>query len=273
VKPSALAKLTFAGAALILGPGLRAQSALPATGGPEPLGEAAVQMEAGIGRFLDRQGAGFSTERAARWHPEYSSQQAYEQSVAPNRSHLAAMIGAVDRRQPDPQMEYVATTDSPALAAETDRFSTYAVRWPVLEGVYGEGLLLRPKGPVRARVVAIPDADQTPEMIAGLSLDLPPARQFARRLAESGCLVIVPTLIDRTDRFSGNAALGVYTNEPGREWIYRQTFEFGRHPIGYEVEKIQSAVDWLKSGETDGTGGIGVVGTPCLVQRGGRPPD
>ena len=48
-----------------------------------------------------------------------------------------------------------------------------------------------------ARVIAIPDADQTPEAIGGLADGVPAASQFARRLAESGCRVLVPTLISR----------------------------------------------------------------------------
>ena len=45
-----------------------------------------------------------------------------------------------------------------------------------------------------ARVVALPDADQLPETIAGLAPGLPAERQYARRLAEQGCQVLVPTL-------------------------------------------------------------------------------
>jgi cephalosporin-C deacetylase-like acetyl esterase len=34
-----------------------------------------------------------------------------------------------------------------------------------------------------------------------------------------------------------------YTNQPHREFIYRQAFEMGRHVIGYEVQKVLAAVD------------------------------
>jgi cephalosporin-C deacetylase-like acetyl esterase len=36
-----------------------------------------------------------------------------------------------------------------------------------------------------------------------------------------------------------------YTNQPHREFIYRQAFEMGRHIIGYEVQKVLAAVDQL----------------------------
>jgi dienelactone hydrolase len=83
-------------------------------------------------------------------------------------------------------------------------------------------------------------------MLCGLSPGLEPDRQFARRLAESGCEVIVPTLIDRSDEWSGNSRLKRFTNQPHREWIYRQSYELGRHIIGYEVQKILALVDWFQ---------------------------
>src|SRR4029453_9192026 len=83
-----------------------------------------------------------------------------------------------------------------------------------------------------------------PEVIVGLAAGAPgPDAQFARRLAEQGCRVVVPVLIDRQDTWSGNAKLGRLTNQPHREFVYRMAFEMGRHPIGYEVQKVLAAVD------------------------------
>ena len=42
-----------------------------------------------------------------------------------------------------------ATTTTRPWWPRTTRFRVYQVRWPVLEGVHGEGLLLEPKGEVR----------------------------------------------------------------------------------------------------------------------------
>ena len=50
----------------------------------------------------------------------------------------------VDVRLPVTELEYVGGTASPAEVARTKRYTVHAVRWPVLEGVEGEGLLLRP---------------------------------------------------------------------------------------------------------------------------------
>ena len=161
------------------------------------------------------------------------------------------MLGVVDPRVPNPEMELIGTTERPAKLAETEEFTVYAVRWPVLNGVYGEGLHLRPKGRVVARVIALPDADQTPETIA---------TSYAGRLAASGSEVIIPTLVDRADTFSGNPRLGRTTNQPHREWIYRQAYELGRHVIGYEVQKVLAAVDWCVAQNEMARAPIGVTG-------------
>jgi hypothetical protein len=203
-------------------------------------------MVAGIDRFLLRETDLAAAHRGERWKRDFGSAAAYEKSIATNRENLRRMIGAVDPRLPSPTPELVATLDTPAEVAETDRFTARAVRWPVLEGVFGEGLLLQPKGRIRARVVAIPDADQTPELICGLARGLAPEAQFARRLAENGCEVLVLTLVNREDTWSGNEKLKRFTNQPHREWIYRQAYELGRHLIGYEVQKVIAAVDWFE---------------------------
>src|SRR5205807_3641757 len=122
-------------------------------------------------------------------------------------------------------LEYVATTGQPALVAETDRYKVFAVRWLVLEGVDGEGLLLEPKEKAVANVVAIPDADWTPEMYVGLIPGVRVESQFARILGEKDCRVLVPTLMDRKDTWSGNPQLGRMTNQTHREFIYRMAYE------------------------------------------------
>jgi hypothetical protein len=123
--------------------------------------------------------------------------------------------------------------------------------------VDGEGLLLEPSKPPIARVVALPEADWTPEMIAGLAPGLPPQTQFARRLAENGCLVLVPVLLDRQPvRQYGPANRP--TNQTRREFVYRMAFQMGRHIAGYEVQKVLAAVDWFRSSAPASP--IGVIG-------------
>jgi len=233
---------------------------LPGTALLTVSGDLSTQMVAGIDRFLMREIEHSTVGRPKLWHRDFTSIEAYEKSVTPNREHFRKAIGAVDPRLPVEALAFVSSTALPAHVAETDRFTVMAVRWPVFEGVFGEGLWLQPKGTVLARIVAIPDADQTPEMLAGLAPGLPAEAQFARRLAENGCEVIVPVLIDRSDAWSGNEKLKRFTNQPHREWIYRQAYEMGRHLIGYEVQKVQAAVDWFVKQQSGDSQGIGVIG-------------
>ena len=206
---------------LLLGSVLRAQE------------DMAAKMVAAIDRYLTQRLAE-SPARRVKPAPE-------------SRARLRHIIGAVDKRVLFDSLSLDATVLRPALAGEGTGFEVVAVRWPVLDGVDGEGLLLRPRDGVtpRARIVALPDADWTPEQLAGIEPGVPPAQQYARRLAESGCLVLIPQLIDRADTFSGNPAVR-FTNQPHREWIYRMAYQMGRHVIGYEVQKVLAAVDWFE---------------------------
>jgi len=216
--------------------------------GTQPLtweGDLSTRMVEGIDRFLLREIERSVEQRQKLWHRDFSSREAYENSVRPNRDRLQTCIGAVDPRLRVSALQYVSSTATLPVVAETDMFRAYAVRWPVFEDAYGEGLFLQPKSDTLARVVALPDADQTPEMLAGLEPGLPPEAQFARRLAENGCQVVVPVLINRDDTCSGNPLLRRFTNQPHREWIYRQAYEMGRHIIGYEVQKVVAVVDWF----------------------------
>ena len=226
--------------------------------GARPLtaeGDLSAQMVAGIDRFLLRQIEGTVAQRAARWTRDFSSPQAYQASVESNRAHLRLMLGLVDARVSDPALEVISEADLPGAGDGATPYRVWAVRWTVFEGVHGEGLLLRPTQPPWATVIALPDADQTPEMLAGVAPGIPSASQFARRLAEQGCQVLVPVLVDRRDEYSGNARLKRFTNQPHREWIYRPAFEMGRTLIGYEVQKILSAVDWVERREAQLRGG------------------
>jgi dienelactone hydrolase len=199
----------------------------------------------GIYRLLRRRTEESVDSREVYWRRDHRSPSAYDASVAPNRERLRKLIGVVDARHPITALEYVASTSTPAKIAETSDYTVYAVRWPVAGSVQGEGLLLEPKSEPRARIVALPDADQTPEMLVGIVEGIPAESQFARRLAESGCQVVIPTLVDRNDEFSGNSLVNRFTNQPHREWIHRQAFQLGRHVIGFEVQKVLAVVDWF----------------------------
>jgi dienelactone hydrolase len=201
-----------------------------------------VIMVDGIDRFALRELAASVEKRSALWNRDYSSPEAYEKSVSANRDHLRTILGIVDARIPARAIEFVATNFQPALIARGSHYNVLTVRWQVMPGVTAEGLLLQPGDEPVARIVALPDADWTPEIFTGLAEGVPVAAQLPRHLVEQGCQVLVPLLINRDDTFSGHPDVR-YTNQPHREFIYRQAFEMGRTLIGYEVQKVLAAVD------------------------------
>ncbi len=204
-------------------------------------GDIAAQLVEGVDRFLLRELDLSVDRRAQHWHRDLSSSAAYEASVKSNRERLAHIIGMRDTRVGIESIQFVSSTSQADVLAETAAYRIHTVRWGVLDGLDGEGLLLQPVAKARAHVIMLPDADQTPEMLCGLQAGVSPSSQVARRLAEAGCQVIVPVLIDRT--YAARSGRSKMTN---REYIYRSAYELGRHLIGYELQKSLALVDWIK---------------------------
>lgn len=215
----------------------------PPLAGTRPLempGDLASQLVDGADRFLQRKLDVSTAKRAASWDRDVSSAEAYERSIEPQRRRLAHILGVRDARDVDGPFEVIQAEDRASRSG--DGLEIRPVRWPAFGDVAGEGLEVRPSGdasPIAAAVV-LPDADQTPEQLAGLEPGLPPERQIARRLAEAGLRVIVPVLVDRrVEPRMGGARM------TSREFLHRPAFIMGRTLIGYEVQKVLAAVDRL----------------------------
>lgn len=251
-------------------------AAPPALPGTTPLTGAAerdlaADMVHGISRYLDRERDALPGQRAARAKTSAAEPQA-QAAAAPsppvgnlwldrllaqagtNRARLQHILGIRDPREPV-QMRLVAAVPAPptdaavATPGEVGRGPGYrilAVAWNVFRGVEGEGLLLVPDRPPRADVIALPDCDWTPEQLVGLQPGLPAEEQFARRLAEHGCRVLVPALIDRSDRFAGNPGVRQVKHSQ-RETLWRAAYQMGRTLAGYEIQKVLAAADWLEA--------------------------
>jgi cephalosporin-C deacetylase-like acetyl esterase len=183
-----------------------------------------------IERSIDR--------RTSFWNRDVTSSDAYKKSVESNRDRLAHIIGLRDQRISYQNPEML------GIVAEGPSYRVHNVRWPAFGQVHGEGLLVLPVQEIGNRAaVVIPDADQTPEEILGLTGDLAPKLQTARLYAEKGYRVLIPTLINR--KFNQH-------NLSNREFLYRPAFELGRHLIGYEIQKILAGVDGLlQSGSSE----------------------
>jgi dienelactone hydrolase len=191
-------------------------------------GDLAERMMDGAHRFVERKIADSAKNRR------------------PDRDRLRTIIGAVDPRTPG-TLERFSTEAASVTVAECEQYRAYQVRWPVLDGVTAEGLLMEPRGTPAAHIIAMGDADHTPEDVAN---------GWVRQLAAAQCMVLIPTLIDRGTKWSGHPDIRL-SDQTHREWIYRQAFHLGRHIIGYEVQKVLAAVDWFQH---NGATNIGVAG-------------
>ncbi len=209
-------------------------------------GDPASEMINGIDRFLLKQ-------------IEQSGNRAKPNST---RERLARIIGAHDERLPCRELQYVGGTSQPALVGRGEGFEVFAVRWPVVRGIEGEGLLLVPTGTQARRPTAsrFPMPIRRPKCWSALYPACRPNRSspggWPKTAAASSCRC----LIDRADTYSVTGA-GRATNQPHREFVYRPAFEMGRHIIGYEVQKVLALVDWFthEAGEK-GDPRIGVIG-------------
>jgi len=217
------------------------QSPLPGTAILNVETDLPSQMVDQADRFLLHQITHAAHLRAQRWSDNFSSVQAYESSLVPHRTRLAHLLGLHDARLPATGFQQLATTEKSALIAQGNRYAVHAIRWPAFGDVHGEGLLLIPteRAPI-ADVVVIPHADFTPEQLCGLADGLSENAQFARRLVESGCRVVIPFLINRSEWKHGITY---------REWLHRAAYELGRTMTGYEVQKVLCAADQLQAND------------------------
>ncbi|MEX2231139.1 MAG: dienelactone hydrolase family protein [Cyclobacteriaceae bacterium] len=240
---------------------------LPGTKPLAPEDDRSIKILDGAHLFIEEKINEAAAGRSKYWKRDLSSKDAYESSVDPNRKRFMKVIGLEDKsgplhnykqelkdEHPPVWMEKYSANNDPEIIAETPKYRVYQVRWNVLNRVNGEGLLLQPKTKPVANIIAIPDADQIPEQLVGLAAGIPAESQFARRLAENGFQVLIPVLVSRKFIFPGTPQ-----QQTHREWIYRQAFHMGRHVIGYEVQKILSAIDWFEETSDNGMK-VGVAG-------------
>ena len=235
--------------------------ALPGTRLLTGTNDLALEMVDGMKRFLDREGASNEVRRADlwKWNGEKFTLETYVHRFDSNRIRLRERLGLNDPRDargPVTLRHSAAITGAPAVApgelARGTGFRAYAVSWTVFRGVEGEGLLLLPDGEAKGDVIAVPDCETTPEQFAGLAPGLQPSQQLARLCAEQGCRVIVPCLIDRHTEPTSVAGLRS-TGHSKRETLWRAGYEMGRTVIGYELQRLFAAADWLEQTRRPGT--------------------
>ena len=216
-------------------------------------GDIAAQMVAGIDKFLLREIDLSVQRREKHWNRDFSSPEAYNKSIEPNRQRLKKILGVVDEREPKrgPFLGFSYTEDT-VVGSSDFKFVIMTISWPIMRDVMAHGLFLhggddKPFSESSSPfVVAIPDANQTPEQISGLVDGVPREFQFARRLAENGCRVLVPALTSREMSKRAPPGQNGRANLTNREFAYRPAFELGRHMVGYELQAILAGIDWIK---------------------------
>src|SRR5688500_6360599 len=117
--------------------------------GTQPLttgGDLASLMVDGIDRFLLREPA----ESVAR--------RPTDRKWAESNYALRRMLGVVDHLEKWEAPQVIAAAGESGIVGRGTGFQAYAVRWPVLKGVEGEGLLLVPVDgqQITGEVIAIP---------------------------------------------------------------------------------------------------------------------
>ncbi|MCF6286682.1 MAG: hypothetical protein L3K26_16035, partial [Candidatus Hydrogenedentes bacterium] len=232
-------------------------------------GDLAEQMVSGIHRDLDKRIADVRVQRTTRWGHGVTD----AAFITERRTELATILGTVDKRLPA-VMETVGQPGNTGPVAEGEGYAVYPVRWPVFDGVFGEGYLVEPTGTATASLLVLPDADEEPESVLGLNDGVSLRSKALHQFASTGCRIVVLSLVNREDTWSGNPKVRM-TNQPHREWIYRGAYEMGRHIIGYEVQGCRSALDWLTRKGPDlpvgimgyGEGGLVALSTSALDTR------
>ena len=149
-------------------------------------------------------------------------------SAIPDREKLKNIIGIRDKRTQNPKL-YLSNIEN--IESE---YSIRLFRVQVFEGVSAEGFLIEPKK-FTETTIFISD----PESLA--------TTKIPQILAANGHRVFVPILIDRKTR---------HNKITNREFLYRSSFELGRHIIGYEVQKVLAIIDALENDKLS----LGVAG-------------
>lgn len=190
-----------------------------------------VVMVRGISQFAER-----ALEQRRETREQRRAQRGFD--AEQQRAAFRRLLGVVDQRTTAERIPLWPLSDG---IADATRPLITAIRWPVMEGVSGEGLLLIPDGEPQAFVIAVSDADTPAEDFVapggGVDRDSLPVR-----LLNAGCIVLIPTLINRGTELSGHPDIRT-TNIPHREFLYRMGFELGRHVIGCELQRLFAAID------------------------------
>ncbi len=234
---------------------INAQKNIPNTSLLEK-GDLGTKMVSDIGVWLDIKTKENHTLRNEQFLVNASKIAQDPKALEKKKQTLKSILGIIDSTNKTEDLELLETLNKPALIYENKQYKIFKIRWNVVEGLHGEGLLVEPKEKPTAQIIAIPPPDITPESFCGLTNDK--TVSMGKIFADLGCRVIIPTIIDRKQGFSNNLDIPRKTNIPRREFIYRMAYEMGYQINGLEIQKLLPLINWFSF--KDPTIPIGVAG-------------
>src|SRR5439155_24378437 len=206
-----------------------------------------VQQLDQINEYFSRQIAATPAARDNIWHPDFSSLQAYRQSVAPHRNHLRKMLGVVDL--PAGKARTVVLSEKGGVRIED-------VTLPLDADFSARALLFVPAAATAMpAVIAVPEATESREHFAGVAEGGKPAPWLAN-LLRRGVAVCVPVVVERTS----DHPLCEQTHLDRRALLYRLGFIVGRTMVGMEVQQTVGLRQYLASLPEIDARHIGILG-------------
>ena len=200
------------------------------------------------------------TRREKRWQRDYSSLEAYERSIEPNRRRWLSFLTTWDDERGDlrPRVEHLA--DYPAF--RLDR-----VWLTVRPGIEMDCLLLVPHGARReAAIVCQHGYNGTPEAACGFIPDAAESgyNRCGIRLAEAGFVVIAPhevggfgTNTREATYIGGKPQVSAYC---ARNYLHRMASLLAVNLLGMDLFHLSRAVDYLCALEAVDSDRIGFYG-------------
>ena len=166
----------------------------------------------------------YESRSAQYWNRDYSSIEAFEKSVKPNRKRWLEAVGDFG-----PSVEDMSPKKEPFM--ETKSFSAKWVTIKLFERLKGRAVLALPKGRtgLLPLVICQHGLSSSPERVFGFDDPVSYYRAFSRRLAEEGFAVLAPMNI---------------TMAPTRARYTRMALMLGKTLFGLEIFKIRRLLDY-----------------------------
>jgi dienelactone hydrolase len=208
-----------------------AESIQPVYGNPDEVIDRSQYDQ--IVQYFLKQIAATPAKRDQLWQPNFSSRQAYEESVSEHRQHLRKMLGLIKLTPGKADVKVL--NENGSLRIEEVKIA--------LDGDFSARALvfLPESASQKAAVIAIPDADQSPEDFAGIAEGMTTA-EWLRELLGRGIAVAIPEMVERRADHPFCLKAGGHDR---RLMLWRLGFIVGRTLVGMEVQQVTALADYL----------------------------